>query len=180
MTQRQPSHSDHASVRPALVRAVPLFGLWVIMTGTAPADLLVGVGVAALATRLSLDLLPPTSRRYDQAALVRLVIHFLYQSVVAGLDVARRAFDPRLPLRPGFVTYPARSPSGLFRSVFTAWTSLQPGTLPTGRAPAGGDAARGDERGIVYHALDIDIPVVDQLAAAEATLARVVRDVGGP
>jgi multicomponent Na+:H+ antiporter subunit E len=39
---------------------------------------------------------------------VRLVGRFLWQSVVAGVDIARRVFDPRLPLNTGFVVYPVR------------------------------------------------------------------------
>ncbi|MGA9819917.1 MAG: hypothetical protein WBQ54_23770, partial [Pseudolabrys sp.] len=35
---------------------------------------------------------------------------FLYQSIVAGVDVALRALNPRLPLQPGFVIYPMRLP----------------------------------------------------------------------
>ena len=48
-------------------------------------------------------------------AVLSLIPHFLWKSVVAGVDVARRALDPRLPLRTGFVGYrvaisePARS-----------------------------------------------------------------------
>jgi multicomponent Na+:H+ antiporter subunit E len=158
---------DHrAPLRVAIVRALLLFGFWTILVGVGVADLLVGVGVSALATRVSLHLLPATPRRYDPVAAARLALRFLRQSVVAGLDVARRAFDPRLPLRPGFVSYPARCPPGLFRSAFTAFTSLQPGTLPAGS----------DDGRIVYHCLDVDEPVVAQLAAEEVALSRVVRD----
>ena len=94
--------------------------------------------------------------------LARLALRFLCQSVVAGMDVARRALDPRLPLRPGFVTYPVRFPPGTARNAFAALTSLLPGTVPAG-----------DEDGqLVYHCLDVDQPVVSQLAAEEAALSR--------
>jgi multicomponent Na+:H+ antiporter subunit E len=49
---------------------------------------------------------------------------------MAGVDVARRALDPRLPLRPGFVTYAPRLPPGGARDAFCALASLMPGTLP--------------------------------------------------
>lgn len=158
--------------RTTAVRAVLLFGLWTILAGTGVADLLVGIGVAALATRVSLHLLPPGPHRFDPVTVARLSLRFLVQSVLAGLDVARRAFDPRLPLRPGFIVYPAASPPGLFRSAFTAFTSLLPGTVPAGSATADG----GHDAGVVYHCLDVDAPVAAQLAAEEAALAGVIRD----
>jgi multicomponent Na+:H+ antiporter subunit E len=94
-----------------------------------------------------------------------LALRFLAQSVAAGWDVARRAFDPRLPLRPGFVVYPVGLPPGPARNVFTTITSLVPGTVP-----AGDDAG-----GLLYHCLDVEQPVMAQLAAEEAVLARTLR-----
>jgi multicomponent Na+:H+ antiporter subunit E len=82
------------------------------------------------------------------------------------VDVARRALDPRLPLRPGFVAYPVRFAPGPTRNAFTTLTSLLPGTVPTG-----------DDGGqLVYHCLDVDQPVVSQLAAEEAALSRALGD----
>ncbi|MTW18397.1 sodium:proton antiporter [Rhodoplanes serenus] len=158
--------------RAAIVRTGLLFGLWTILAGTGVADLLVGTVVAALAARVSLNLLSPGPHRVDPATAARLSLRFLLQSVLAGLDVARRAFDPRLPLRPGFIVYPTAAPPGLFRSAFTAFTSLLPGTVPAGPAPARG----ADAGGIVYHCLDVDAPVAAQLAAEETALAGVIRD----
>jgi multicomponent Na+:H+ antiporter subunit E len=102
----------------------------------------------------------------NPVASSKLVVRFASQSIIAGLDVARRALDPRMPLRPGFVTYPVRFPPGPARNTFTTLTSLLPGTVPAG-----------DEHGqLVYHCLDIDQPVVSQLAAEEAALTRAMRD----
>jgi multicomponent Na+:H+ antiporter subunit E len=84
---------------------------------------------------------------------------------MAGLDVAWRALDPRLPLRPGFVNYPVRFSPGSARNTFAALTSLLPGTVPAGE--------RNGQ--ITYHCLDIDQPVAAQLAAEEAALARAMR-----
>lgn len=138
---------------------------WVVLIGTKPADVVAGLVTAVAATWVSLLLLPPGSGGVSVGALLALVPRFMWQSLVAGMDVARRAFDPRLPLRPGFVTYPVRFPPGPVRNTFTALTSLLPGTVPTG-----------DENGsLVYHCLDVDQPVVPQLAAEEAALSRALR-----
>jgi multicomponent Na+:H+ antiporter subunit E len=140
--------------RGAVWRVVAFLGLWLVLSGTNAADLPIGIAAAVAATWTSLHL------------LAGLALRFLYQSVVAGADVARRALDPRLPLRPGFVAYPVRFPPGTARNVFTTLTSLLPGTVPAG-----------EESGkLLYHCLDVDQPVVSQLAAEEAALSRALRD----
>jgi multicomponent Na+:H+ antiporter subunit E len=92
--------------RSPVVRAVGFFVLWMVVAGGDLADLAVGTVAALAATWASLRLLPPGLSRVRPAALARLALRFLRQSVVAGVDVARRALDPRLPLHPGFVVYP--------------------------------------------------------------------------
>jgi multicomponent Na+:H+ antiporter subunit E len=153
--------------RPAALRALGFLVLWVIVTGGNSADLVVG-GLAALAaTWASLHLLRPSTGRVRPAAFARLVLRFLHQSIVAGVDVARRALDPRLPLNPGFVLYPVRLPAGPRRNMFTALMSLLPGTVPTGSAESGG---------LLIHCLDVGQPVAAQLAEEEALFARVIED----
>jgi multicomponent Na+:H+ antiporter subunit E len=153
--------------RPAALRALGFLILWVVVTGGNPADLIAGAVAALVASWASLHLLRPGTSRVRPAALVRLVLHFLLQSVVAGVDVARRALDPRLPLNPGFVAYPTHLPPGLGRNMFTALTSLLPGTVPTGSAGKGG---------LLIHCLDVGQPVAAQLAKEEALFARVAED----
>jgi multicomponent Na+:H+ antiporter subunit E len=133
-----------------------------ILYGVKSPDFIVGVLAAIGATLASLVLLPPGQWRLDPVALSKLFLRFAIQSVVAGIDVARRALDPRMPLRPGFVSYPVRFPPGPTRNTFATLTSLLPGTVPAGY--------RNGQ--IVYHCLDINQPVVSQLAAEEAALAR--------
>ena len=94
-------------------------------------------------------------------ALAAAVLRTLGQSVVAGIDIALRALDPRLPLRPGFVVYPARLPPGPARNVFCVLASLAPGTLPAGMDADGA---------IIVHCLDSGQPVAAQLAAEEQLL----------
>ena len=93
--------------------------------------------------------------------MLRLAIRFVWGSVVAGLDIARRAFSPSLPLKLGYVNYPVGLPPGTSRNLFTSVTSLMPGTLPAGT----------DESGrLIYHCLDVDQPVVRELGQEEARL----------
>jgi multicomponent Na+:H+ antiporter subunit E len=133
-----------------------------VLAGADLGDIPAAAAAVAAATWTSLRLLEPNASRRSPLAIVQLVLLFLYHSVVAGADVARRALDPRLLLCPGFVAYPTRLAPGMRRNVFTTLTSLLPGTVPTG-----------EENGqLVYHCLDVEQPVVTELAAEEAALVR--------
>jgi len=151
----------------ALLRAIVLrwlgyLALWVALIGIDPLDLVVGEFAAAVATWGSLRLLSPGTHPVRLAGLARLALRFLAQSVSAGIDVARRAFSPSLPLQPGFVQYRTGYPRGPARNAFASITSLLPGTL----------AVRDDEQGILYHCLDLNQPVAAELAAEEVAVSR--------
>jgi len=146
----------------AVLRAAGFICLWLVLSGANLGDIPAAAAAVAAATWTSLWLLVPTASRRSPRAIVRLVLLFLYHSVVAGADVARRALDPRLPLSPGFVAYPTRLPRGMRRNVFTTLTSLLPGTVPTGE----------HEDQLFYHCLDVEKPVLAELAAEEAALVR--------
>jgi multicomponent Na+:H+ antiporter subunit E len=150
----------------ALFRTTFFFGFWLILFGVTSPDFIVGILAAVAATLTSLHLLPPRRWRLKPIALAKLFLRFTIQSIVAGIDVARRALDPRMPLQPGFVTYPVRFPPGPIRNTFATLTSLLPGTVPAGY----------QNGQIVYHCLDIDQPVVSQLAAEEAALVQALGD----
>jgi hypothetical protein len=87
----------------ALARFLGLAALWIVLIRSVqPADLAVGALTAAAATWVSLRFLPPDAGRVKFAALAARLPRFLWQSVVAGIDVARRALAPGMPLRTGF------------------------------------------------------------------------------
>jgi multicomponent Na+:H+ antiporter subunit E len=147
-----------------VIRALVFFLLWCAMMGVTPLDAVVGALTAAVAAWISLHLLPVGMLPIRPIPLLLLIPHFLWQSVVAGVDVARRAFDPRLPVRPGFIRYASRLAPGARRNAFTSYTSLLPGTVPCG-----------DEEGeIVFHCLDVRQPVAEQLAEEERRLTQVL------
>lgn len=147
----------------AIMRAGGFLGLWLVLAGPNTADLPIGIFAAAAATWASLWLLPPGQSRLSPPGLAAAVLRTLGQSVVAGIDIALRALDPRLPLRPGFVVYQARLPPGPARNVFCVLASLAPGTLPAGMDADGA---------IMVHCLDSGQPVAAQLAAEEQLLCR--------
>jgi multicomponent Na+:H+ antiporter subunit E len=155
--------------RAILVRGIAYFVVWMIMAGGQLADVVPGLAAAVLATWISLVLLPldPAFAQVRPLAVLRLALRFVWGSVVAGLDIARRAFSPSLPLKPGYVTYPVALPPGTSRNLFTSVTSLMPGTLPSGT---------GESDDVIYHCLDVDQPVVQDLGQEEA---RLVAALGG-
>jgi multicomponent Na+:H+ antiporter subunit E len=155
----------HHSLLGSLARAAGFFAFWVIVSGLKPLDLFAGVFAAIAATWASLVLLPPGRWSFRPLAIAGFALRFLRQSIVAGIDVAWRALDPRMPLRPGFVVYPSRLPPGSTRNAFCTVTSLLPGTLPSGTDESGG---------LVIHCLDVTQPVVEQLKEEEALFVRML------
>ena len=157
---------ENGPTRALVVRALLYFALWIVVDQSAkPANLVVGLLASAAATWASLKLLPPASGHVRLGLLLLLLPRFLWQSLVAGTDVARRAFAPRLRLQPGFVDYPVGLPRGSARNAFELIASLMPGSVPSGETPGT----------ITFHCLDTQQPVVEQLAAEERAYARALQ-----
>jgi multicomponent Na+:H+ antiporter subunit E len=147
----------------AVWRGVAFFLFWMLlMQSMKPADLAVGVLACIGATWTSLRLLPPSSGYVHFSKLLALLPHFVWESVLAAVDVARRAFHPRMQLSPGFVACPLAFPPGFARNTFATITSLLPGSVPADEA----------DDVLVYHCLDDTSPVVEQLWKEERLLAR--------
>jgi multicomponent Na+:H+ antiporter subunit E len=151
----------------AFARAIGFLVLWLVLAGVNPGDLPAAAVAVAAATWTSLRLMPPRGSRLSLPGIARLALHFPRQSLMAGVDIARRAFDPRLPLRPGFVTVSLRLPPGTRRDAFCACASLLPGTLPTDT---------NDDGTLLVHCLDVGQPVAAQMAADELVFARTMSD----
>ena len=154
---------DRRSWAATLGRGVTYLVVWMVIAGGDADDILPGLGAAALATWASLRLMPPdpSGGRVRWLAALGLFARFVRVSVLAGLDVARRALAPRMRLAPGYVHYQPQLPPSDARSLFQAMTSQMPGTIPSGTEPSGA---------IAYHCLDASQPVAAQLAEEESRL----------
>ncbi|HOX89100.1 MAG TPA: Na+/H+ antiporter subunit E [Burkholderiaceae bacterium] len=149
------------------LRALLYFGVWIVVDQSAkPANLVVGVLTCLAAAWVSLKLLPPTRGRVRLGRLLMLLPRFLWQSLVAGTDVARRAFAPKLDLQPGFIEYRTQLPPGSARSAFELISSLMPGSVPSDEGP----------QHIEFHCLDTRQPVAEQLADEERAYAPALRE----
>ncbi|MBK1692939.1 Na+/H+ antiporter subunit E [Ectothiorhodospira mobilis] len=135
--------------------------LWWALTGGDPGSWMLGVPVAVAAAAAVFLLPPGPGYRIRPFGAVAFAGYFLLQSVLGGVDVARRALAPRLHLDPGFVQYSVALPPGPARTFFMAVIGLLPGTLSVG--------VRGAR--IRVHVLDRGQDVPTQLLRLERRVA---------
>ncbi len=103
--------------RRGILRAVWFAMLWWVVTIGEPTSWMVGVPAVIAATLMSLMFLPEHPWRWRVQGAARFLGYFLWQSVMGGIDVAWRAFHPRLPLAPGLYRYKLRLPIGTAQTV---------------------------------------------------------------
>lgn len=118
---------DQRSRPVSLQLIVLLAALWLALTGGA--GVLFGVLAVALAVLASAWLAPMQFTRFSLPGLARFAVYFLGRSVAGGIDVARRALAPGMPLHIVDTAYVLSLPAGQARTVFTGVVSLLPGTL---------------------------------------------------
>jgi multicomponent Na+:H+ antiporter subunit E len=88
--------------------------------------------VVLAATVVSLFAWKPGGGFFPWRALLGFLPYFLWHSVVAGIDVARRALAPRLDLDPALYTFTLRLHGSAARAFFAWLVSLFPGTAGIG------------------------------------------------
>jgi multicomponent Na+:H+ antiporter subunit E len=148
-----------------LLRATGFLALWLVLAGISLADLPAASVAVVAATWVSLLLSPPAGPRVSLPDLATLILRFPRASFLAGVDVARRAFAPRMRLDVDTVVYTPRLPPGAARDAFTAYASLMPGTVPV---------SSGDGTTLLVHCLDATQPVAQQMAEEEDRFIRVL------
>ncbi len=111
-----------------LLNRVVLFTfLWFLLTGGAASSWWVGLPAILVAALLSSFLVPRAS--ISVKGVLGFIPFFAWHSLRGGLDVARRALHPRMPISPRMFDYPLRLESGLPRVVLVNVINLLPGTL---------------------------------------------------
>jgi multicomponent Na+:H+ antiporter subunit E len=156
------------TIRVAVRRTLLAVALWWVLVEGDHGGVAVAMMVVLAAAATSIILLPAgRTPRISLVGLARFVPFFLIQSARGGLDVARRALDPRLPLQPGYLEHETSLPEGLPRFVFTGAVSLFPGTL----AVAPGKEVRHADR-LRVHVLDRRLPLAETLANLEMHVSR--------
>lgn len=144
-------------------RSVAFALLWWIAAEGRLEGWAVGFPVVVAAAAISLKLRPARKWRLHPLASARLLVYFLYQAVAGGVDVARRALLPRMPLAPVMLQYPTRLPLESARLLLVNTLNLLPGTL----------IAELDEDRVVLHALDSSLPIERMVRELEERIAPV-------
>jgi multicomponent Na+:H+ antiporter subunit E len=129
-----------------------------VLAGTSGEALVVGGAVVPLALALSVWLLP-LGAPVRIGSILRQMPHFIYQSLVGGIDVAWRAFAPSMPIKPGWIAIRINLPEG-GRVALGGELSLMPGTLAAG---TNGDI-------LLVHVLDRDQDVEAAIREEERRL----------
>jgi len=159
----------------AAMRRLLLFSmLWLAVSEGAADAVWVGVPAVLGATAASLLLRPRGWRasglRLRPIAALRFGAFFAWQSIRGGLDVARRALSPGLPIAPGFVDCAMHLPPGLARILVIDVASLLPGSLSVS---LDGDRLR-------IHVLDVSMDVERSVRALERHAAALFEDPDRP
>jgi len=149
----------------ALVFRFILFLLvWWVITEGRIREPFISLSCVALAAGISLWLWPPLSCRWNLLQILRFLPWFLWNSILGGVDVARRAFQNQMDLKPGIIPIKltlTEKPRLLF-----AWTvSLLPGTACI--------TMNGDT--LYIHALDVRTSTEGKLRELELRLGKLCR-----
>jgi multicomponent Na+:H+ antiporter subunit E len=153
--------SEAMTVFHAVLGRALLFALvwWALAEGDAAWGF--GLPVIFLPLAASLALMPVRPRRWGAVGLARFAGFFLWHSLRGGIDVARRALHPRLPLAPDLVEFPLRLSEPGARVFLANTVSLLPGTL----------SAHLEGRLLRVHVLDATLPVTGMLREVETRVA---------
>lgn len=110
-----------------------LWLIWVLLTGFAPEEVLVGAVAALVLSAIVSKYLDFSFSVRTPAALFKgLFVYlplFIVELVKANLDVASRVLNPALPLNPAFVKVPTKLKSPYGRFLLANSITLTPGTL---------------------------------------------------
>ena len=136
--------------------------LWLGLTGSDVRSWFIGLPVVVIVTWLCVKLQPASTWKWNLRALVPFAWYFTKQSISGGWDVARRAFEIRPRIDPGFVHYRLQLLSQPAQLFFCAVVGLLPGTLVVSLS----------EGVVTVHALDVSADVETCLGDLEKHVAK--------
>ncbi|XZE19304.1 Na+/H+ antiporter subunit E [Pirellulaceae bacterium SH449] len=134
---------------------------WMLSEGDTQSWVIGGPTVLA-AAGASAWLAPATAWQFRWLALIPFLWRFLILSIEGGIDVAIRAFKPRMQIDPRMIEFRTSLPEGTARVFFANAISLCPGSV----------SANLCEDTIVIHVLDVQSSTYDQLRELERAVVK--------
>ena len=161
MFQASQTITPHALIYSTLFRTGLFSLLWWILTDGTASSWWLGAPAVLLATAISARVLPPSTIVWS--AIPEFVIFFLLHSLLGGLDVARRVFQPDMPIAPTLYEYSLRLPAGLPQVFLANSIGLLPGTL----------SAELERDVLTVHILDENNSFLTEIETLERKIARI-------
>lgn len=156
------STRERSPIEQTTRRGVLLAAVWLVLAGSGGEALIVGAIAVPFATWLSLRLLPGREP-LRLGPLIALFPRFAWRSLLGAIDVAWRAFHPRLPIRPGTVDVAIHLPAGA-RVALGGELSLMPGSVVAGS----------DGNCLLVHVLDVGQNIEAAVLEEERRMTRVL------
>ena len=135
--------------------------LWWILSDGDTTSWWIGIPTVLLATTVSIKLVPPVIIAWS--GIIRFIPFFLLHSLLGGIDVARRVFQPKMSIAPDLFEFPMRLPPGLPQVLMANTVGLLPGTL----------SVEIEHNVLTVHALDKSTDILAELEAVERSVARI-------
>lgn len=145
-------------VKSAIKRVLLLVVCWWALT---EGDSAWAFGIPVILVALASSILVNPSARGPFHGLPGFVGFFLWHSLLGGIDVARRALHPKMPLAPALIDFPLRLDDRAAVTIMIYTINLLPGTI----------VAEFEERRLSIHVLDRRLPVFESLRTVEVRVA---------
>lgn len=154
---------------PSPILSLSILVLWVGLAGGITwGSVLMGSTLAVVVPLLTASFWPDRPRVHQFGKAVRLALLFLWDIVVANIDVAKRILGPMGSLKPAFLDVPLVIEDPFVATIFASMISLTPGTVSV-------DIDR-ERRLIIVHILHVDDPeaaIRDMKSRYEAPLKEI-------
>lgn len=144
----------------ALSRGVLFIVLWCVLTEGTLSSWWIGVPVVLFSVAVSITLIPSAPLLWFE--VLKFTPVFLLYSILGAIDVARRVFQPALPIAPDIIEYPVRLPSGLPLILMANIVCLLPGTL----------SVAFEQKIMRVHVLDKNKEFMEELRMVEENVAK--------
>ncbi len=137
--------------------------LWFILTDVALYSWYLGIPVVILSVLASLLLMPPIS--LSPLAVLRFMPFFLWHSLRGGVDVAKKALQPKMSINPELIEYPWKLATPAPQILMVSIVSLLPGSL----------SVEFNDKYLQIHVLENTDKIIAELSILEQKISQIFR-----